>query len=283
LPIQILEESPRRIKLLAKGYPLAVLNAIRRASFELVPKMAVDFIAVDRNDSTLFNEVLAHRLAMIPLTSEEALERYAPPEACGDCTPEEAEAEKCSHEGKPCYVRLFLDASADGKQVIVYSGDLKTEDPDVRPAVDAIPVVPLIGEQRVKVTAYARLGRGREHAKWMPATVAVVMPILKGVSVKETLCGAECQKECAEKCPEALKMEGGKLELKEGTTLSMLMYCIEYVCEGKGIRPVFEEDQYVLEVETDGSLSARRTLVEAARAVAEKLNALKTHLQSAEG
>ncbi len=283
MPIQVLEESPTSIKLLVKGYPLAVLNAIRRASLELAPKMAVDFIAVDRNDSTLFNEVLAHRLAMIPLTSEEALERYAPPEACMECTPEEAEADKCVVDGKPCYVRLILDASADGKQVIVYSKDLKSEDPDVRPVYDNIPVVPLIGNQVVKVVAYARLGRGREHAKWMPATVAVVKPILRGITVKETLCDEECQKECVKKCPEAFELKDGKLKLKEGTTLSMLMYCIEYVCEGKGIRSVFEEDSYIFELETDGSLSARRTLAEAAKAVVEKLKALKTHLQSQEG
>ena len=283
MPIQVLEEKPVYIKLLVKGYPLAVLNAIRRATLELAPKMAVDFIAVDRNDSTLFNEIIAHRLAMIPLTSEEALERYAPPEACMECTPEEAEADKCVVDGKPCYVRLYVDASANGKQVIVYSKDIKSEDPDVKPVYDNIPVVPLIGEQQVKIIAYARLGRGKEHAKWMPATVAVVKPILKGISVKETLCGTECQKECAEKCPEAFELKDGKLKLKEGTTLSMLMYCIEYVCEGKGIRPVFEEDAYTFELETDGSLTARRTLVEAAKAVVEKLNALKTHLQSAEG
>jgi len=283
LPIEVLEETPTSIRLLAKGYPLAVLNAIRRAALELAPKMAVDFIAVDRNDSTLFNEVLAHRLAMIPLRSEEALERYAPPEACMECTPEEAEADKCVVDGKPCYVRLYLDASAEGKQIIVYSKDLKSEDEDVRPVYENIPVVPLIGDQKVKVIAYARLGRGREHAKWMPATVSIVKPLLKGISVKEGLCDAECQKECAEKCKEAFVMKDGKLTLKEGTTLSMVMYCIEYVCEGKGIRPVFEEDTYLFELESDGSLSARRTLVEAAKAVVEKLSELKNRLQSREG
>jgi DNA-directed RNA polymerase subunit D len=200
-----------------------------------------------------------------------------------ECTPEEAEADKCVVDGKPCYARLYIDASADGKQVIIYSKDIKPEDPDVKPVYDNIPVVPLIGEQKVKVVAYARLGRGREHAKWMPATVAVVKPILKGISVKDTLCGPGCQKECAEKCPEAFEFDGNQLKLKDGVTLSMLMYCIEYVCEGKGIRPVFEEGKYIFELETDGSLSARRTLAEAAKAVVEKLNALKTHLQSAEG
>jgi DNA-directed RNA polymerase subunit D len=143
--------------------------------------------------------------------------------------------------------------------------------------------VPLIENQEVKIVAYARLGRGKEHAKWMPATKAVVKPILKGVSVKETLCDEECQKECVEKCKEAFELKDGKLSLKDDTTLSMVMYCIEYVCEGKGIRPVFEDDAYIFELETDGSLSARRTLIESAKAVIEKLNALKTRLRETGG
>ena len=283
MPIQVLEETPISIKLLVKGYPLAVLNAIRRASLELCPKMAVDFVVIERNDSTLFNEILAHRLAMIPLKSEEALERYAPPEACAECNCKDAEAGHCSYEGKPCYVTLHLDASADGKYKIVYTTDLVSSDEDVMHVYDNIPIVPLIGNQKVKLTAYARLGRGKEHAKWMPATVAVVKPILKGISVKETLCDESCQRECAEKCKEAFEMRDGKLAVKEGTTLSMVMYCIEYVCEGKGIRPVFEEDAYIFELETDGSLSARTTLKESAKAVVQKLEALKRKLEEKAG
>ncbi len=283
MPIQVLEETPISIKLLVKGYPLAVLNAIRRATLELCPKMAVDFVVIERNDSTLFNEVLAHRLAMVPLTSEGALDYYAPPEACAECDCKKVETGECNYEGKPCYVTLHLDASADGKYKLVYTKDLITSDENVKPVYDNIPLVPLIGNQKVKLTAYARLGRGREHAKWMPATVAVVKPILKDISVKETLCGEECQKECAEKCKEAFTIKDGKLTIKDNVTLSMVMYCIEYVCEGKGIRPVFEEDAYIFELETDGSLSARRTLKESARAIVQKLEALKRKLEEKAG
>ncbi len=283
MPIQMLEETPISIKLLVKGYPLAVLNAIRRAALELCPKMAIDFVIVERNDSTLFNEVLAHRLAMIPLTSDEALDHYAPPEACAECDCRKVETGECTYEGKPCYATLYLDASADGKYKIVYTKDIISSDESIKPVYDNIPIVPLIGNQKVKLTAYARLGRGREHAKWMPATVAVVKPVLKDISVKETLCNEECQRECAEKCKEAFTMKDGKLTIKDGTTLSMVMYCIEYVCEGKGIRPVFEEDTYIFELETDGSLSARRTLKESARAIVQKLEALKRKLEEKAG
>ncbi|UXD21534.1 DNA-directed RNA polymerase subunit D [Ignicoccus pacificus DSM 13166] len=284
MPIEVLEESPTYIKLLVRGYPLEVLNSIRRATMEEAPKMAVDFIGVDRNDSVMFNEILAHRLAMVPLKSEEALERYASPEECKDCTPEEAAAGKCvSSDGKPCYARLILEVEGKKGGTIVYTKDLVSEDPDVKPVYDNIPLLSLLEGQKVKLTAYARLGRGKEHAKWMPAVVAVVKPILRGVEVSEAVCDSKCQEECVELCPHAFEMKDGKLKLKEGTTISMLMHCIEYICEGRGLKPIFEEDSFIFEVESDGSLSARRTLIEAAKAVSQKIEALKTQLREQAG
>jgi len=284
MPIEILEESKNFIKLKVKGYPLEVLNSVRRATMEETPKMAVDFVAIDRNDSVMFNEMLAHRLAMLPLTSEEALEKYAPPEECKECNIEDAVADKCkSADGKPCYTRLLLEVEGGRGITIVYAKDLKSEDEDVKPVYREIPILSLLENQKVKLVAYARLGRGKEHAKWMPATVAIVKPVLTGVEVSETVCPEDCQQECVKLCPHTFEMVEGKLELKEGTTLSMLMHCIEYVCEGKGLRPKFEEDTYIFEVETDGSLSARRTLVESAKSVAEKIKSLKTQLEELVG
>jgi hypothetical protein len=106
---------------------------------------------------------------------------------------------------------------------------------------------------------------------------------LIGIEVSEAVCPEECQKECAEICPYTFEFKDGKISLKEGVTISMLMHCLEYVCEGKGMRPVFEEDAYIFEVETDGSLSARRTLIEAAKSVAQKIKSLKSQLEEQAG
>ena len=284
MPIEVLEETPYSIKLKVSGYPLEVLNSVRRATMEEVPKMAVDFVGIDRNDSVMLNEILAHRLAMIPLTSEEALRKYGTPEECSRCMPQEAESDKCfTSDGKPCYVRLSLDVKAERDNEIVYSGDLHSEDEDVKPVLENIPLVTLLKDQSIKLVAYARLGRGKEHAKWMPATVAVVKPVLQGIGYNEKLCAEQCQRECAEKCPYAFEMKEGRLSVKEGTTLSMLMYCIEYVCEGRSINPVFKENEYYFELEVDGSLSPRRTLIVAAETLIEKLNSIKSRLEEMRG
>ncbi len=284
MAIKVLHEDPFTIKLRVSGYPLEVLNSIRRATMEEVPKMAVDFVAIERNDSTILNEILAHRLAMIPLTSEEALSKYGKPEECSNCSIEEVVEDKCiTSDNKPCYVRLELNVEATRDNEIVYSRDLISEDEDVKPLYPNIPIATLLKGQSIKLTAYARLGRGKEHAKWMPATVAVVKPILEGITYNEKLCSEKCQKECVEKCPYAFEYKDGKLVLKEGVTLSMLMYCIEYVCEGSSINAVFKENEHYVELEVDGSLSPRKTLELAADTLIEKLNSIKTHLEELKG
>jgi DNA-directed RNA polymerase subunit D len=125
--------------------------------------MAIDDIVILENSSVLYDEILAHRLGMIPLRTD--LERYVLPEKC-DC-------------GSPlgcqkCRVLLVLDAVAHDKPRTVLSGDLVSEDRDIKPVSANIPIVKLAAGQSVKLEAYARLGKGKEHAKWQPATVAAL-------------------------------------------------------------------------------------------------------------
>jgi DNA-directed RNA polymerase subunit D len=71
-------------------------------------------------------------------------------------------------------VLLVLDATAHDKPRTVYSGDLVSEDREIAPISASIPIVKLAQGQSVKLEAYARLGRGKEHAKWQPATSSVL-------------------------------------------------------------------------------------------------------------
>ncbi|MEM4474912.1 MAG: DNA-directed RNA polymerase subunit D, partial [Fervidicoccaceae archaeon] len=165
--VEVLERSEDKLSLLFDGVPLHLLAALRRAVIEEVPTMAVSAVMFLENSSALHDEVLAHRLAMIPLRSEEALRKYRPPEECRECV-------DCEN----CTTKLYLDVkNVDLDELTVYSGDLKPEDPDVRPVHDRVPIVKLARGQSIALEAEARLGRGREHAKWSPVTVAVVVAV----------------------------------------------------------------------------------------------------------
>ena len=160
---KVLEETPLSLTLQLEGVDRSYANAVRRFCIAEVPSMAIDDVVILENSSVLYDEVLAHRLGMVPIKTD--LERYILPENC-DC-------------GSPlgchkCRVLFVLDASGKEKVSTVYSGDLVSEDREIRPISETIPIGKLAQGQSVKLEAYARLGRGKEHAKWQPCTVAVL-------------------------------------------------------------------------------------------------------------
>jgi DNA-directed RNA polymerase subunit D len=146
-----------------KGIERAYANAIRRIAISQVPTMAIDDVVILENSSVMFDELVAHRLGLIPLKTD--LNRYNLPEDC-DCK---------SALGCPkCRVLLVLDAEATDKIRTVNSSDLVSEDPETKPISDLIPIVKLAPGQKVKLEAYARLGKGTEHAKWQATSASVL-------------------------------------------------------------------------------------------------------------
>lgn len=162
---QLLESSDKEVRVVLQEVDRSYANAIRRLAISDVPTMAIDEVVILENTSVMYDELLSHRLGLIPLRTD--LARYVLPEACECKSPL-----GCSR----CRVLLVLDAEAPERVRTVYSGELASEDAYVRPISDHVPIVRLAPGQKVKLEAYARLGRGREHAKWQPTTVAVLKP-----------------------------------------------------------------------------------------------------------
>jgi len=161
--LEIIEENENRIIVKLKGIPLQYANALRRICLSGVPTFAIDDVVMIENSSVLADEGVAHRLAMLPLKTD--LSRFVEPSAC-DCHSELG----CSR----CRVLLMLDSGNSDTTRTVTSQDLSSEDEVVKPVNPNIPIVALAPGQKLKIEAYARLGRGSEHAKWNSATVSVL-------------------------------------------------------------------------------------------------------------
>jgi DNA-directed RNA polymerase subunit D len=166
--IDVIESTPSRIRIRLKGVDRAYANAIRRVAISQVPTMAIDDVVILENSSVMFDELVSHRLGLIPLKTD--LDRFNLPEDC-DCK----NALGCSK----CRVLLVLDAEAADRIRTVSSGDLISEDPESKPVSDAIPIVKLAPGQKIKLEAYARLGKGSEHAKWQPTSASVLIETAK--------------------------------------------------------------------------------------------------------
>lgn len=142
------------------GIDVELANALRRGIISEVPVMAVEKVRFEENSSILNDEILAHRLGLMPLKTE--LGSYNFMSEC-DC-----DFEGC---GK-CVAILTLDKKGPGT---IYSEDLKSNDPKVVPAYDKIPLVKLTENQRIKLEAIAQLGRGKDHIKWQSGLASYEM------------------------------------------------------------------------------------------------------------
>jgi DNA-directed RNA polymerase subunit D len=117
---------------------------------EGVPTMAIDEVEFAQNSSALYDEMLAHRLGLIPLTTD--LKGYELRK------PDEEISAKNS-------VKLILKAKGP---CIVYAEDLRSKDPKVKPVFPKTPIVKLLKGQELEFEATAVLGTGKEHVKFSP-------------------------------------------------------------------------------------------------------------------
>jgi DNA-directed RNA polymerase subunit D len=155
---------------------LTLANAIRRSANE-IPILAVEEVDIYKNDSALYDEVLAHRIGLVPLKNQKVKD--------GD------------------FVEMKLKVKANGQRTDVLSGGFGEMS-----VYDAIPLTILEKNQEVEVVAKAKQGRGVEHSKFSPGLL-FYRNLNKVVIGKE----AEKKKELAEIYPNLFQFDG-KLKVK---------------------------------------------------------------------
>ncbi len=158
MDIKLLSREQDTLRFVLSDISPAFANALRRVIMAEVPVMAIDDVMILENNSVMYDEILAHRLGLIPVTTDQT---YNLPEEC-TCK-SELGCEKCR-------ASFSLEIEASDPVEVVYTSHLKPENPEVRPVSDKIPIVKLAQGQRIKLEAYARLGRGKVHAKWQPVS-----------------------------------------------------------------------------------------------------------------
>jgi DNA-directed RNA polymerase subunit D len=160
---EVIEKSDGKIVIKFIDVPRQYINSLRRLAISEVATLAIDDVVILENSSVMHDEALAHRLGLIPLRTDPG--RFVMPHEC-DC--------KSTLGCSKCRVLLVLNAEAKEKTMAVTSGELVSEDDKVIPVSKEIPLIVLAPNQKLKFEAYARLGVGKDHAKWQPTSAAVV-------------------------------------------------------------------------------------------------------------
>jgi DNA-directed RNA polymerase subunit D len=263
MPIRVIRSDDHEITLRIQGFDLSLVNAIRRFAMAEVPVLAIDDVVILENTSPIYDEVIAHRLGLIPLITPPG--KYPSPEECMD------EKEKIASN-----VMLVLEAEASDESRTVYSGELiSPEDPEVKPISPKIPIAKLAPGQKIKLEAYARMGKGKEHAKWQPTTVSTLKPTPQ-VIIKDEKSDKIYQLE--EVCPvKILKVIDSSLIVEEETKCTYCMECVNIAPEVMEIRE--READFILNIESVGSLPASYIIREALEILDRNFNRLASLLE----
>jgi len=251
MKVQILEKNGDSMRFVVDGITASLANTLRRIILTEVPCMAIDDIMIIENDSVLHDEILALRLGLIPLKTD--LDSYNLPEECS-----------CHSElgCQLCRAVLVLDVEAKKDGRTVYSKDLVPEDPNIAPVSGEIPIVKLAPGQRIRLEAYAKLGRGKEHAKWQPVSACTYryMPEIELDPKRCDACG-----DCVNICPRrVLEKSGDEIVIANLLECVLCKDCVR-ICPKNppAIKVNGNRNSFIFYIESTGVLPIERIISEA--------------------
>ncbi|TFG56909.1 MAG: DNA-directed RNA polymerase subunit D [Methanomassiliicoccus sp.] len=275
--VKMLELMETRAKFLITDASPEKVNALRRALIMDLPKMAIDdveFLLGSIRDeegneyesvSPVFDEIVAHRLGLVPIPTD--LELFGFRDQCS-----------CGGEGCPsCTIMYKLEKRGPCE---VYSGDLDSLGGDAyRPKDELIPIVRLGERQGILAYATAELGIGRKHVKWQ-ATHGVGYKYFPTVTIDQDKCdnGGSCLKVCPK---QVMSFKDHKVQVIDNDACVLCRDCIK-VCRTDAISVEGSEKSFLFEFETDGSLSAQVALAKALESLENTFDEFREKIASLE-
>lgn len=235
MDVNVLKDDGRRMRFVLEDATPQFANSLRRTMIGKVPTMAVEEVDFVNNTSGLFDEIIAHRIGMVPWKFP--VDEYRLPENC-----------ECEGEGCPnCQVEMVLKKEGES---FVKAKNLKPTDKKVENVYPDILLVELLEGQEIELEARAQLGIGKEHAKHQAATAAYkYYPTVK-INGEEV----ENFEKAARVAPDKVKNAEGPVEAGEDIVYAMNKTVdIE---KGDEIEVTEDKNKFIFTVESVSGLTA---------------------------
>jgi DNA-directed RNA polymerase subunit D len=209
---------------------VSLANTIRRSVGE-IDVLAIDDCDIYKNDSALYDEIIAHRLGLVSLKNQKMK--------------------------KDEVIEFKLKGKGKGDGEIVLAGEMGAE--IVYPET---PIVLLGESQQLEIVARARAGKGISHAKFMPGIF--YYKHLANIKLNDE---GEKQTELVELYPEVFEMYGEKVKIKDAWKCNLDS---EDVKDYPGVEISFGSN-LVFMIESWGQMEAKKIFKEACKILKSNL------------
>jgi len=257
--IKILSKKDNKIVFLLKDAHNVFANTLRRIMLSEVPTLAVKTVTFVKNTSALFDEIIAHRLGMLPLVTD--LESYALPS-------------KCSCKGAGCVkCQVSFTIKAEGP-LTVYASDLKSQDPKIKPAFGKMPLVQLLKGQELEFEAIVTLGIAKDHAKYNAGLVYYIGE--PKVTINKTNNPEDVEKSCP---TNVFELKGKQLKVVAEDKCILCNACVDINNPKEGIEVEASEKNFIFTIESYGKFTPEVMLCKALDVLDDKLSEFEVALE----
>ncbi|KAL4717939.1 hypothetical protein ACJJTC_001357 [Scirpophaga incertulas] len=271
------------------GIQPAFANAFRRLMLSEVPSMAIEKVMIKNNTSIIQDEVLAHRLGLIPLKADPRLFEYRPEDAADGtefntlefslkvkCTNNKSHS-KDSYRPEDLYENHSVYSSQMkwhpiGNQISVY------KESDVGPVHSDILISKMRPGHELDLHMIAVKGIGKDHAKFSPVATASYR-LLPEVVLTREVCGAEAA--LLQRCfsPGVVGLDhAGRAFVQSARydSCSRNVYRYDEIKDAVLLSRV--RDHFIFNVESVGAMAPNVIFVEAVKILRDKCKSLLDEL-----
>jgi DNA-directed RNA polymerase subunit D len=233
--------------------------------------MAITEVLFVENDSVIYDEILAHRLGLIPITTD--LKNYNMPHECS-----------CGGTGcSLCQVEFTLENKSNGEERYAYTRDMISRDPKVKAVKDDIIIAKLGKTSSLVFEAYAQLGQGKDHAKFQPVCT-IGYKYYPDVKIDNSkFKNADEMKKVADLChAHVMEVKDGKLNLVENYVkkCDLCAACDRAAPKG-AIKVSYTPNKFIFTIEGTGAHNIQDVLSKAVQIFLEKADEFEERINKA--
>ncbi|PKS06462.1 hypothetical protein jhhlp_007210 [Lomentospora prolificans] len=315
LDIKIHYNNQHDMSLSLIGVDASIANAIRRILIAEISTLAIETVFIEDNTSVIHDEVLSHRLGLIPWTGgkkgiREFLQDFKPGEPGEDpfantfdwntvslslnveCThnqdAEEGETDPAKLYHHPNVYAKDIVFTPSGRQAEYFSGE-----DAIRPTNPDILIAKLRPGQRIALEMHMHKGIGADHAKFSPVatasyrllpTINIIQPILGEDAHKFQACFPKGVIGIEKVTRQEAALKGSGYENREGEDKAVVIDPMKDTVSRECLRhPEFQgkvklgrkRDHFIFGIESTGQWDSDELFLEALRVMKKKCLALE--------